>query len=672
MRRVLKIIYFVFVIMFFNYLFNNKINNNININAANSTSVEVIFSDDVYLEKEKIRIDFNLINVEDLYEIDIKFIINEKYYVPFNNYFTFSASSIYQESPLINDYKDNILRLKLVKQEDILNGYNSSIKNNICYLDLISNTKIENIYEYINSENLIIKLYDINGDSIPYELNFSEKLQFSWDKEEYKIKVNESFNDIKNDIVIKNRKETEYKLSIDHDINLNKIGEYSILLVIFDAVNNEIIKDSRKVYVVDEESPKITCSVKEFNINDYDLDLLILDNYFNITDNYDKDLDLIFEYYDINNNLLSKNEFFLYLKNNIKAYFIVYSKDSSNNESERKKYKIEINDTVAPIVNYNNNIYIDVSEINSFNIDNYLEITDNYDLTPSYTCCYYDENSLEIFDLEAYFKLNLGFLVKVLVFDDALNYSEEIVINVLISDTISPTLEVNNIELIDFEIDKFNIFNYINYQDNVDTNLSVKLYLYNNSLNNNELIEIINNDFNNKLISYFKNKLTFKYFLEVKDKAGNITQSDYKTINIIDKTKPVIKINNQNGINNGYKITNIKDLNIEISDNYSTNFVIEYFLNNELIEYFELENLIDGEYELKIKVTDEAGNINEIVKNIKIVDKVINNNDLNINLDVFNNLNYYYIIILGIFILSIIILIFRIIKNRKKELKYKN
>ena len=660
MRRILKIIYVVIFIMFINYLFKNQLNNNIN--ATSTASVEVIFSDDVYLEKEKIRIDFNLINVEDLYEIDIKFIINEKYYIPLNNYFTFSASSIYQESPLINDYKNNILRLKLVKQEDILNGYNSSIKNNICYLDLISNTKIENIYDYINSSNLIIKLYDINGDLIPYNLNFSEKLNYSWDKESYKIKVNESFNDIKNDIVIKNRLENEYKLSIDHDINLNKVGEYSILLVIFDAVHNEIIKDSRKVYVVDEESPIITCSVKEFIINDYDLDLLLLDNYFTINDNYDFDLSLIFEYYDINNNLLSKNEFFEYLKYNIKAYFIVYTKDTSNNESERKKYKLEINDTNAPTVNYTPNINIDAGKISSFNIEKYLEIIDNYDLTPSYSICYYDENNLEIFDLEAYFKLNLGFLVKVLVFDDALNYSEEITINVFITDSICPSLIVNNIEINDNEIDKFNLNNYINYTDNIDQSLSIKLYLYLND----QLLEVINNTFDSKIINYLKENKTFTYFIEAKDDAGNITQSDYKTIKVIDKTKPIIQINNLKEINN------VKDLNIQISDNYSIDLIIEYYIDNQLVNYNDLLSLTIGEYNIKIKVIDEEGNMNEMEKSIQIVDKIISNDNLDFNLDILNNLDYYYIVIIGIFVLSIIILILRIIKVKKQEIKYKN
>ena len=36
-----------------------------------------------------------------------------------------------------------------------------------------------------------------------------------------------------------------------------------------------------------------------------------------------------------------------------------------------------------------------------------------------------DENNIEIFDLEAYFELNLAFFVKILVFDKYLNFGDE-------------------------------------------------------------------------------------------------------------------------------------------------------------------------------------------------------------------------------------------------------
>lgn len=625
----------------------------INITAQENSFIEIIYNNESYLQNEEIVIDFNLNNIKDLYEVDLRIEINEDYFIPKEELFTFKANSIYKEVPLINDYIDNVLRLKLIKNENIQEGYTSNIKNNLTSLKLKSVKKITNIKDILKSI-ISIKLYDTEGKLISYELDFNEELKYEWNKD-YQLNVYSTKQNIEKDISILNRQQNEYELSIEENINYNLIGDYFINVIIYDYLTNEIIKLKKEVKIIDCISPTISTTVLDINLKDTEFKNYNLRNYFNIEDNYDHNLDIVFKYYSLDEVELSKDDFYHYLESNLYGFIKVYTVDKSNNVSETLKIPFNIIDTTAPTLEIKDNLEINVENIKNFKISDYLKVYDQYDKNPLKVINYYDLSGNEIIDINSFLNKYSDFVVKIIVIDESKNMSNEFVTTVKVIDNISPLVEVNDINLEDKQINSFNYRDFIKISDNIDDMLSISFYIYNNE----ELIKIINSNHNDELMSLFKKYLSLSFYVMVKDTSGNITTTDKYKMNIIDTTCPVISYHKFDSI------SNINDLNLSIYDNYSSNINIEYYLNDNLVSLNDLSILKDGMYELKIVATDSVMNKSEIVHKFTI-NSNIQNIDSKINFNIENSIEL--ILIISLFSISLIVLVVRIKRVKKYDL----
>ena len=105
--------------------------------ANSNANLYLVFDKTTYNVDDIVNININLDQFASLSEVKLQIKIKEEYFEPLmvdNRYFYFSASSVFTND-IINDYVDNsYLRLRLIKDENISEGYFSSYKNNICNL----------------------------------------------------------------------------------------------------------------------------------------------------------------------------------------------------------------------------------------------------------------------------------------------------------------------------------------------------------------------------------------------------------------------------------------------------------------------------------------------------------------------------------------------------------
>ncbi len=640
---------YIFLCILISIIFGYKIN----LKSKNETSIEVIYNNVSYIPNEEIILNININNVTNLYEVDVKIDNSEEYFKEKNELFTFKANSIFSESPLINDYIDNVFRLKLVKNSNIFDGYSSNIKNNLSTIKLICNKKINSIDEILKNI-LSIKLYNTKGDLIEYEIDFNEELKYNWNIE-YDLLVNKDKINILDDLKIINRENNQYEISIEENINYSLIGKYYIKVTVYDYLTNEIIKIDKVVNILDKIKPTIKSKVSEINLKDIEFKNINLRNYFELSDNYDTDLELYISYFNKEKVELSKEDFYKYLDSHKLGYINCYTKDSSNNYSDIIELSFNIIDTIAPIINVIDRLEINIDNLELFKVSDYISLFDEYDLNPLLIVNYFDFEGNEIFNITEYLKTNNDFYVKIYSIDNSGNTSNEYTMNVVVIDNISPTININNINVEDSNILDFNYMNYVKISDNVDKELNVSFYLYYND----ELVKIINEEYNAELVNLIKKYRKLTFYVMAKDKSGNIATSEIYSINIIDNVSPIISLNNSSNINN------INDLNIEISDNYSTILDIKYYLNDELIELNDLYRLKEGSYKLKIVVMDEALNKQELIHEFNIVNSIIENDS---NSQFSFNSNLELILIICLFSVSFIILIVRVVKSKKYQL----
>ena len=132
--------------------------------ASSNANLYLVFDKTTYNVGDIVNININLDQFASLSEVKLQIKIKEEYFEPVmvdNKYFYFSASSVFTND-VINDYVDHTyLRLRLIKDENISEGYFSSYKNNICNLQLKVKRPIDDIYNYFTIDN-----YDNMGISV--------------------------------------------------------------------------------------------------------------------------------------------------------------------------------------------------------------------------------------------------------------------------------------------------------------------------------------------------------------------------------------------------------------------------------------------------------------------------------------------------------------------------
>lgn len=652
-KLILKILCFLIIL-----IINLKISKEKNIFAdilENKTStVQYIYNQNEFTTNEEVILIINLTNTIKVSEIDLRIKIDHNILQPImenNRYFTFTALSIFENEDIINSYTDDILWLKLIKTHDIKNDYVITTKNNVGIIKFTTLSKIKNIEDYLNDETIKIDIFDSLRNKISITSNYSEKITYNWTLNSNSIMVNSKNLNLNDYLTITNRLPTEYKLTINDNINYQKIGLYEIKISIYDLINQDIINEIIRINIVDTLPPEITSKpVQEIiEIKDTNLKDLKLNSLFNYIDNYDQYVNILYEYYTIENEqLLSYEQFINYLTTNQMTKFKVYAADSSGNTSEKLEYIIKIKDTTPPIITTDEKIEIMVGT--KFNLNDYITITDNYDPNPSFTTTYYYEDQTECFDIENAIKTGKNLIIKIIGFDKENNFSKEKIVKLNVIDNVSPEIIITSNELEDKFIKNFDYLNHFEFNDNVSQNLKITFIFGTDQVDNIKN----NNEINKKFQELLSKNLQINFAIQVKDETGNATLIENATFTIIDTTAPDIIIKN---IENKKTYNDISQIDYEIIDQYSKEIKVDVTINNE--PYNGYLSLNDGLNYLSITATDEFNNSKTINLEFSIEPKMEEQNTKMPNI-LKNDFTSETIFLLAVLVLSLIIVIYRI------------
>ncbi|WP_295138473.1 NlpC/P60 family protein [uncultured Catenibacterium sp.] len=158
----------------------------------------------------------------------------------------------------------------------------------------------------------------------------------------------------------------------DHAYQKDQIGKYKVNVTVKDAFNNETTKEI-EVEVVDNEAP----ALQSVNNDGYVIDVEANSNndlkqYIKATDNVDGDVsDFITFDHNLNTTVLGEQ--------------VIHAtvEDNAGNKAE-KDFTFNVGDTIAPEMNLKNgNITVNYGD--GFDIHNYVDIKDNYDVNPTVT-----------------------------------------------------------------------------------------------------------------------------------------------------------------------------------------------------------------------------------------------------------------------------------------------
>lgn len=241
------------------------------------------------------------------------------------------------------------------------------------------------------------------------------------------------------------------------------------------------------VNVLDTIKPDIN-EIKDFSINDVELDSFNLESMFVIKDNYDLDPKII-----INNKTSS-----LSIIDTLKTKYFVeieyYGCDFTGNETKHYSFTISLIDTIAPSLDNVLDISIPDEDMNKYLEDiTLLEkdfiISDNFTIELKMDRKYFIDN-IEVSVDEFVSSLLLGKtgVVNYQVVDSFNNKSEVKTQNVIIVDDTSPTITVNNIQ----NNQKYLKIDSIDYQvvDNLNLDIDVTITLNGQEYNGEAITEI--------------------------------------------------------------------------------------------------------------------------------------------------------------------------------------
>lgn len=158
----------------------------------------------------------------------------------------------------------------------------------------------------------------------------------------------------------------------DHAYQKDQIGKYKVNVTVKDAFNNKTTKEI-EVEVVDNEAP----ALQSVNNDGYVIDVEANSNndlkqYIKATDNVDGDVsDFITFDHNLDTTVLGEQ--------------VIHAtvEDNAGNKAE-KDFTFNVGDTIAPEMNLKNgNITVNYGD--GFDIHNYVDIKDNYDVNPTVT-----------------------------------------------------------------------------------------------------------------------------------------------------------------------------------------------------------------------------------------------------------------------------------------------
>ena len=654
-----KKIYFIISILLMTIMLSS-----LKIKANSLANLYVVFNKLSFKNDEIVDITINLDQFIDLNEIKLQIKIKNEYFEPIledNKPFYFDSASIFK-TDIINDYIDNsYLRLRLIKDSVIDSGYYSNYKNNVCHFRLKTKRPINDIKEYFTLDNyeemgLSVYLFNTNDKIINYKISYNQKIQITWDKEEYIVEVFSDVPNFKEDIVIANRESNQYEFLLEKQINTDLIGLKTIHVGVYDKLTADYIILSKPVEVVDTTKPTITYP-NIIEINDDELLEIDLLHYIECNDNYDEYLKIQFQYFSYEGVEINNLELFTnYLSNHYQGYLIVKCEDTSGNVAITPNILIRVKDTKPPKITKLDEIRINDIDIETIDLEKYFQITDQYDNNPRVILKFFDTELNDESSLKK--RLSKGEKIKFeyMAIDESGNSTERFNCLIIPVDTIAPNIEVVDLEILDTDYNYSVIEKSLKVVDN---------FIYQCNLNKNYYIceeEVDYDTFNNMVQRGYLGKIRYQAI----DLAGNTSGYYYQSIKLMDTTQPIIEVEN---INESQKYTNIEKINYHISDNFD-NVEFEVWLDDLVYEESQLVNLEKGLHKFKIIAKDTSNNVSQA----EITFEIIEDNLIGCGNDPRCYLNNYLevvIMVVALIVFVAIIIVIKIIMYNKKKTKAK-
>ena len=625
--------------------------------ASSNANLYLVFDKTTYNVGDIVNININLDQFASLSEVKLQIKIKEEYFEPVmvdNKYFYFSASSVFTND-VINDYVDHTyLRLRLIKDENISEGYFSSYKNNICNLQLKVKRPIDDIYNYFTIDNydnmgISVYLFDVKDQIINYNLYHREKIKVNWQVESYDLNVYSEVPDFKKDIQILNREIGEYEYLIEKQIDTMIIGLKTVHIGIYDKKAADYIVLSKAVSVVDKMAPIITYPS---NITIEDNLIMTIDyfDYIDVSDNYDTYLDTTIKYYDEELKEVQDLESFrTYLSSNQKGYLKFIAKDTSKNETSTEFIEINVIDTLAPLINEIDKIVINDTEVDHFDLLSNFIVSDNYDHHPEVVFDFGEYNQYAYEELKEVLKTGTNIHFSYFAIDESMNKTAVFQAVIEVIDTIKPSVKVSDVTVDDVDYNSNDFEQLVIISDNFKYPCRLeKKYYINDVLVNQE-------QFDEAMLRGQKGYIVYVGI----DTFDNRSEEVRQNINVIDTIVPQIIVKN---IQNGQKYIKMDKIEYEIVENFD-NYELIVLLDDK--EYLGGKVEI-GKHELYIKVKDAIGH----EKSLSLDFEVIEDNIIGCKGDASCYVNNYLevvIIVSALLIFVIIMIIVRIVIKKKKQ-----
>lgn len=250
---------------------------------------------------------------------------------------------------------------------------------------------------------------------------------------------------------------------------------------------------------------------------------------------------------------------------------------------------IDVVDTTAPVITGTTELNINDNEIDKINLNDYYKIVDNYDLLPTVTIKYYNNENVEINNYDSfieYLKHHLNGQIIINASDESNNISNDFNINVNIIDVTPPDITVlGDIEIRDVETNSFNFEKLINITDNYDMNPNIYIKIYKEEQEINEYQKELE----------VGNSLIFKYYGI--DKSNNKTNEIVVKVTVKDTTSPSICGPTSTTINDDeiYQYDFLKEIAITDNLDHNPKIIIKYYIDNKEMLYEEwIQNLAKG------------------------------------------------------------------------------
>ncbi len=625
--------------------------------ASSNANLYLVFDKTTYNVGDIVNININLDQFASLSEVKLQIKIKEEYFEPVmvdNKYFYFSASSVFTND-VINDYVDHTyLRLRLIKDENISEGYFSSYKNNICNLQLKVKRPIDDIYNYFTIDNydnmgISVYLFDVKDQIINYNLYHREKIKVNWQVESYELNVYSEVPDFKKDIQILNREIGEYEYLIEKQIDTMIIGLKTVHIGIYDKKAADYIVLSKAVSVVDKMAPIITYPS---NITIEDNLIMTIDyfDYIDVNDNYDTYLDTTIKYYDEELKEVQDLESFrTYLSSNQKGYLKFIAKDTSKNETSTEFIEINVIDTLAPLINEIDKLVINDTEVDHFDLLSNFIVSDNYDHHPEVVFDFGEYNQYAYEELKEVLKTGTNIHFSYFAIDESMNKTAVFQAVIEVIDTIKPSVKVSDVTVDDVDYNSNNFEQLVIISDNFKYPCRLeKKYYINDVLVNQE-------QFDEAMLRGQKGYIVYVGI----DTFDNRSEEVRQNINVIDTIVPQIIVKN---IQNGQKYIKMDKIEYEIVENFD-NYELIVLLDDK--EYLGGKVEI-GKHELYIKVKDAIGH----ERSLSLDFEVIEDNIIGCKGDASCYVNNYLevvIIVSALLIFVIIMIIVRIVIKKKKQ-----